>query len=440
MTGALPVGQRIPVRGCRDVRPAAAAARRALLSRFSELARTYGFAEVELPVIERADLYASALGSTSDVVTSELFRVAGPGPPDTKDKVSLVLRPEGTAGAARAFAPRVPGEVARLWYEGPMFRYERPQKLRLRQFTQVGVECLGDSSLVADLDCITLAHEFLSTTQAGRAAHLHINTLGTRQDRKLFNADLAQWLKPRYPALSDISRARFDAGNCMRILDSKLAEDQDAMRGAPTLTQRLSKPEQERFAHLRSLLNDFGVPHTMDTSLVRGLEYYTSTAFEFLDSEGRAICAGGRYEGVQGSAGVGFAAGMERLSDEESQTGDAAAGDSIGGLKGSIAVIALTSSERGSPEEVLALTVARRIRQVGASAVARIIVSKMGKAIGKVAREGAAAIILIGPEEASQGVVQIRLLEGSTHNSREPQRTIRVEDVTSTIKQHLRIA
>jgi histidyl-tRNA synthetase len=439
MTGtAAAAGQRLAVRGCRDVKPAAAAARRALVARFGDLARRYGFAEVELPVIERAELFLSALGSSSDVVTSELFRVTGPGPQDPKDRVQLALRPEGTAGAARAFVPRVSGDIARIWYAGPMFRYERPQKRRLRQFTQVGVECLGDCTVIADLDCIALAHEFISSTSAGKAACLHINTLGTQQDRKQFNNDLALWLKPRYAALSEISRKRFDTGNCMRILDSKLSEDQDAMSGAPTLTERLSQPELDRFQHLQTLLSDLGMHFVVDTSLVRGLEYYTSTAFEFIDLERRAICAGGRYEGVQGAAGVGFAAGLERLEDEESLADDSSNADHFGGVSGGVAIIAMASCAGVSPEESLALDVTRRLRQAGTCAVSRVISGKMGKAIGRAVREGALAVILIGTDEVSQGVVQVKLIEGSSHETRQPQRTIAVNEVTAAVDQHLR--
>jgi histidyl-tRNA synthetase len=439
MTGAAAAaGQRLPVRGCRDVRPAAAAARRALVARFGDLAQRYGFAEVELPVIERAELFLSALGSSSDVVTSELFRVSGPGPQDTKDRVQLALRPEGTAGAARAFVPPMPGDVARLWYAGPMFRYERPQKRRLRQFTQVGVECLGDCTVVADLDCIALAHEFISTTIAGKTARLHINTLGTRQDRELFNNDLALWLKPRYASLSEISRNRFDSGNCMRILDSKLSEDQDAMRGAPMLTERLSQPEQDRFQHLQTLLSDLGMHFVVDTSLVRGLEYYTSTAFEFIDHEGRAMCAGGRYEGVQGAVGVGFAAGLERLEDEESLADDSTNANHFGGVSGGVAIIAMASGSGVSPEESLALHVTRRLRQAGTCAVARVVSGKMGKAIGRAIRERALVVILIGPNEVSQGAVQVKFIEDSSHDDRQPQRTISIDEVTSEVEKHLR--
>jgi histidyl-tRNA synthetase len=422
----------IPVRGCRDVGPAAAAARRVLLSRFAVLAARYGFAEVETPVIERAALYAASLGATSDVVAAELFRVSGPG----GDRDALTLRPEGTAGVARAFGQsRAAGEAARVWYAGPMFRYERPQRLRLRQFWQVGVECLGEEGAHADLDCISLAKVFLEGTEGGKGVRLFINCLGSKDDRKGYNAALREWLAPRYQSLSVLSRRRFDAGNCMRILDSKLAEDEDALRGAPLLVEAVSEAERARFARLQLLLDNEGMRYIVDPMLVRGLDYYSSTAFEFLDGEGRAVCAGGRYEGVEGADGVGFAAGLERIegaTEEGAQTG-------LGGVQGGVAVIAIVgpAGEGGETESVGGESV-RRIRDAGMCALlwsART--GKIGKAIGRAVRDGALAIVLVGPDDVARNVVQVKLLEGTSHESRGDQQAVGLGDVVSVLVEHL---
>jgi histidyl-tRNA synthetase len=444
---------RIPVRGCRDVAPNAAAARRAIVARFADFARRHGFAEVETPLLEHADLYAATLGVTSDVVTSELFRVTGPSPPvpsatSRGDRAPVVLRPEGTAGVARAFGPRsayrTAGETARLWYSGPMFRYERPQRLRLRQFTQLGVECLGDPSLSADVDCISLAHAFLATTPGGKDASLVVNTLGTHEDRWGYNETLKAWLAPRLLALSPLSRQRYDAGNCLRILDSKLSEDEDAMRGAALLSEQVCRAERDRFLRLQDLLCEEGVPFRVDPKLVRGLDYYSSSAFEFVDASGRAVCAGGRYEGVEGSTGVGFAAGLERL--ETSGLG-ATAEDcaprpaALGGAHGGVAVFAMSAGADGGGDaaaETVARGVVRQLRKAGlCSLLSSVRSKKIGKAVGRAVRDGARAIVTVGPDDVENSVVQVKFVDGTSHEARVGQRPLAASEAVAAIVGHL---
>lgn len=432
---------RIPVRGCRDVAPAAAAGRRALVTRFGALAARYGFAEVETPLLERARLYAASLGATSDVVSAELFRVTGPAGAPAAGRDALALRPEGTAGVARAFgahAARVaPGEAARVWYAGPMFRYERPQRLRLRQFHQLGVECLGEESVAADLDCISLAHTFMAATPVGRGSTLCVNTLGSRDDRAAFNERLRAWLVPRRERLSAMSRDRFDAGNCMRILDSKLPEDADTMCGAPSLAEAVSRGELDRFATLKEMLTEEGVPFTVDPKLVRGLDYYTSTAFEFINSDGRAVCAGGRYNGLEGVSGVGFAAGLERLEDTDTE--DAPDG-ALGGVANGVAVFAIAgpTPESSRVAETNARSCVRQLRDAGACAMLwSVRSSKVGKAIGRVVRDGALAVVVVGPDDVAQGVAQIKLIDSATTDMRTDQRAVDLTDVATVVQSHL---
>lgn len=432
---------RIPVRGCRDVAPAAAARRRELVTRFGVLAGRYGFAEVETPLLERARLYAASLGAASDVVSAELFRVFGPAGPDADGRDALALRPEGTAGVARAFGARaagaVPGAAARVWYAGPMFRYERPQRLRLRQFQQLGVECLGEDGVAADLDCISLAHAFLEETPGGRGTTLCLNTLGTRRDRAVFNERLRNWLAPRRESLSAVSRTRFDNGNCMRILDSKLPEDEDAMRGAPSLDESVGTEERDRFSVLREMLVDEGVPFAVDPKLVRGLDYYTSTAFEFIDSDGRAVCAGGRYDGLEGVSGVGFAAGLERLEGAETESDSDV---TLGTVSNGVAVFAIAgpTPEAGRDAEKNGRTCVRELRRAGVCAMQwSVRGGKIGKAIGRVVRDGALAVVVVGPDDVAKGVAQVKLLDRAATESRTDQRAVGLAEVVDVVHMHV---
>lgn len=432
----------IPVRGCRDVGPVLAAGRRALVNDFAALAARYGFAEVETPIVERAVMYSTSLGATSEVVSAELFCVSGPGASAHRkgERDRLALRPEGTAGVARAFgqrgANRPPGETARVWYAGPMFRYERPQRLRLRQFSQLGVECLGDASIHADLDCISLAHSFLAKTPGGKGSSLVLNTLGTKEDRAGYNDAMRDWLAPRVQALSPLSRQRFEAGNCMRILDSKLAEDEDAMRGAPCLSEAVGPSERDRFELLKSLLGDEGVPFKVDPKLVRGLDYYSSTAFEYVDGDGRAVCAGGRYEGLDCVSGVGFAAGLERLEGDDAV--DAAEGG-LGGVSNGIAVLAILGSPESSVNtEFHARKSVRRLRNAGMCAMLwSVRSSKIGKAISRVVRDGARAVVVIGPDDIAKSVAQVKLLEGPLSQTRDEPRAVDLDSIVSVVQNHL---
>lgn len=450
---------RLPVRGCRDVRPSLAAKRRAMIDMFGKLAQRFGFAEVEVPLLERAEMYTTALGATSDVVSAEMFRVHGPvtgslRPPG--DRSELVLRPEGTAGIARAFGSQASlgSDGARVWYSGPMFRYERPQRLRLRQFTQVGVECIGEASVVSDFDCIALAQAFLDRTPGGKESSLVLNTLGTREDRKAYNAVLSQWLAPRYLSLSFISRQRYEAGNCLRILDSKLPEDEDVMRCAPRLQEYISDADQCRFLKLQEYLRSEGIQFQIDHCLVRGLDYYSSTAFEFVDGSGQAVCAGGRYEQVQGSNGVGFAAGIERLeaSQRDGEPSEEVECDNElqGGVRGGTAVILIRptscqneTSGTGSigasgKEERVAFEVLRRLRENNMCALLRPVRgNRVGKTIGRAVRSGARAIVIVGPDDVAAGVVQVKLVAGTTHEARQDQLTVCTENVVRLIEKHM---
>lgn len=405
------------MRGCRDIHGVLAAARRAVVSDFARLAHVYGFREVETPILERSSLYARALGTTSDVVSSELYYVAGG---------DLVLRPEGTASAVRSLVahgvtrPGSPGQ--RVWYTGAMFRHERPQRLRLRQFTQLGAEVVGESAVTADVDAIAFAERFL---RSRTEATLVLNTLGSPHDRKRFNAALREHLSPRYTALSELSRKRFDGGNCMRVLDSKLAEDRDALIGAPSIAEFISSKERARFDELLARLNEENVRYRVDHTLVRGLDYYTSTAFEFVVGK-RAVAAGGRYADLHGLSGVGFAVGLERV--EPKINADASAG----ALHAAVVVLPVAAANAESATSEVGQAVRRVTRQLRAAdvrAVAKLEAAKLGKQISRAIKAEAAAVVLIGSSDIQRGLAKVKVVDATRPDDQFMQHDVRFEDI-----------
>lgn len=395
------------MRGCRDLLGRVAANRRALVNAFAAHCQLYAFAEIETPILEHANLYGS-LGETSDVVAGEMYTVEGYDP-------RVVLRPEGTAGVLRALAEaglvkRMTAGGTKVWYAGPMFRRERPQRKRWRQFWQMGVEWVGEHSVSADAQVIEMATTFLR--DAGFGGQLRINTLGNREERDKYNDVLREWLKSRYWAMSRISRERFDSGNCMRILDSKLVEDIDALREGPKLADCVGEKERARFEDLKVLLQEAQVEHVVDEQLVRGLDYYTSTAFEVDGEEGQAICAGGRYDGVVGGHGVGFAIGLDRIEKVDTREKRCGVEAYDRELEGGVAVLAASRGAEYSSSEVgkACRRIARELREAGIKAVTQLEGKKLGKSIPRAIRSGAVAVVVVGDREVEAGCAQVRFI------------------------------
>lgn len=397
----------MPVRGTRDMLGRLSARRRMLIDRFAAHCERHAYIELTIPTLEKAELYTKTLGSMSDVVSQEMYILSRTDP-------TVALRPEGTAGVARALrnlnvAKKAgDGRGARVWYVGNMFRRERPQKGRWREFCQMGVECVGDSGVGVDAEVIEMAMGFLRGV--GMAPRLRVNCLGGKEERETFNERLREWLKGRYWGMSEISRRRFDNGNCMRILDSKLEEDLDVLVGAPGLGEFVGKEERERFEELKLLLGEAGVEFIVDERLVRGLDYYSSTAFEFDGEQGKAICAGGRYEDVAGVSGVGFAIGLDRIEGEEGE------GEEVGILEGGVVVIGIEKEAWRSGNEVgqVCRRLVREFREKGVKAVGRLEGGKLSKVVKRAVGEEAVAIVVVGSKEIEQGSVQVKFVENQS--------------------------
>ncbi len=308
-----------PVSGMHDILPAAMGAWQLLEDSVRELLTSYGYEEIRVPVVEQTALFKRAIGEFTDVVEKEMYTFID------RDGESLTLRPEATAGIMRAAISNgmLRGARHKLWCIGPMFRREKPQKGRYRQFYQVDVEALGFPGPDVDAELVALTARLWRTLGIERV-QLQINSLGTPEARSAYRELLAAYFRGHESRLDDDSRRRLE-GNPLRILDSKNAQMQDVIAGAPLLTDHLDPESREHFEALCGMLRDVGVPYVVNPRLVRGLDYYTRTVFEWINTDVQgaqnAVCSGGRYDGLiaqlggESTPGVGFAMGVERVVD-----------------------------------------------------------------------------------------------------------------------------
>ncbi len=284
--------------------------------RFAAVCAKYGYKEIRTPIFEHTELFARGIGDTTDVVQKEMytFEIA---------ERSLTLKPEGTAGVVRSYIENklyAGISPAKYWYETPCFRYEKMQKGRQRQFHQFGIEVFGASDMLADAEVMALAYEFL-TGLGVEGLVLHINSIGCPNCRSEYRKTLQDFLRPHYDDLCDTCKSRFEK-NPMRILDCKSDICQSFCTGAPRMLDYLCDDCKEAFEQLKSYLDALGIPYEVDPGIVRGLDYYTKTAFEFVSDKLGAqstVCGGGRYDhlveevGGPSTPGVGFGLGIERL-------------------------------------------------------------------------------------------------------------------------------
>ena len=306
------------VRGVHDLLPFELHKHNVIINAGLEISNKYNYYQIETPIFEFSEVFTKPLGKSSDIVTKENYIFKD------RNEDELMLRPEGTSGVVRAFlnAGLFQDIPQRFSYYGPMFRYERPQKGRLRQFKQIGIECLGLSSSMADIEVISLGYDFLYKLGVIDKTTLTINTLGDFESRQKYREALINYLKDYQAKLSKDSKRRLSV-NPLRILDSKDHEDQRIVQNAPNILDFLNFESKTRFEEICKGLDQLNIKYNIDKNLVRGLDYYCHTAFEFvtneLGSQG-TVLAGGRYDGLSkmlgGSdiPGVGWAAGIERLA------------------------------------------------------------------------------------------------------------------------------
>ncbi len=307
-----------PVKGTRDLLPADTRRFSFLYDHFKLTTELAGFGEIATPILENIEVFTHSLGDTSDVVTKQMYAFKD------NNGDSLVLRPEGTAGVARAFinegmAQEVP---VKLSYYGPMFRYERPQKGRYRQFFQMGIELLGAQKSQADIECIACAHQLLTEIGLISRVKLQINSIGDAESRNIYRETLLKYLKSQFAELSLESQNRVEK-NPLRILDSKDPKDREVLKSAPLFRNSLNEASKQFFDEICHGLKTLKIDFVIDDYLVRGFDYYCHTVFEFTTEDlgaQNAVLSGGRYDGLieafggPKTPGVGWAAGVDRLA------------------------------------------------------------------------------------------------------------------------------
>jgi histidyl-tRNA synthetase len=366
---------------------------------------SYGFAEWMTPMFEDTQVFARGLGDTSDVVMKEMYTF-----PDRGNQ-SLTLRPEGTAGVCRALVSNglTQSLPQKVFYAGPMFRYERPQKGRYRQFHQIGAELIGPSEPLADAEVIACGWDILQSLGITRDVVLEINTLGDQDSRDAYRAALVDYFSAHRADLSEDSQLRL-ARNPMRILDSKDDGDRRIVAVAPTIGAYLTPAAQDFFGAVQQYLTRFGVAFVENPRIVRGLDYYSHTAFEFvtttLGAQG-TVMAGGRYDGLVAEMGgpatpaVGWAAGIERLS----MLLDAAPAPPP-----PVAVVPM-----GEAAEAAAIGVMQSIRRAGIPAEMAYR-GNLKRRLERANRIGARAAVILGDSELERGVAQIKNLLSGTQS------------------------
>ncbi|MEG6546209.1 histidine--tRNA ligase [Acinetobacter bereziniae] len=312
----------VAIKGFNDVLPTQTAAWRRLEQHLASLMDAYGYQQIRLPIVEHTHLFKRSIGDATDIVEKEMYTFLDKGNPPE----SLTLRPEGTAGCVRAMLEHnlLRGANPRVWYVGPMFRYEKPQKGRYRQFHQFGVETFGVATPDQDAELILMTARLWKRMGVADKVQLELNTLGESDERAEYRAALVEFLTAHQADLDEDSQRRLTT-NPLRILDSKDARTQQILENAPKLHDFLKEDSLNHFAQLQQYLTDAGITFVINQKLVRGLDYYNKTVFEWttthLGSQG-TVCAGGRYDGLVGQLkgkpdqsvpAVGFAMGMERL-------------------------------------------------------------------------------------------------------------------------------
>ena len=405
------------VRGVHDLLPDILYKQNLVINEGLKISEKYCYQQIETPIFEFAEVFTKPLGKTSDIVTKENYIFKD------RSEDELMLRPEGTSGVVRAFlnAGLTQDIPKRYSYYGPMFRYERPQKGRLRQFKQFGIECIGINNSMADVEVISLGHAFLDRLNILDKINLKINTLGDSETRLRYRKALVDYLNDYKSELSNESIKRLSE-NPLRILDSKNETDKKILINAPNIIDYLNEVSQERFEKVCSGLSALKIKYQIDKNLVRGLDYYCHTAFEFITSDlgsQGTVLAGGRYDGLAkmlggvDTAGVGWAAGVDRLSlminEEFANKPD---------------LVLMAVSENLEP---LLMPIMKKLVDKGLK-VEILITGNMSKKFKRANKVNASYAIILGEEELSKNIIKLKnLIIGS-------ERLITLDEAIKVIK------
>ncbi|WP_027285111.1 histidine--tRNA ligase [Rubritepida flocculans] len=395
-----------PPRGTRDLIGEEFRRHHRVIKTARRISALYGFEEWATPIFEDTRVFARGLGETSDVVSKEMYSF------EDRGGESITLRPENTAGVCRALVSNglTQSLPRKVFYAGPMFRYERPQAGRYRQFHQIGAEVLGAAEPLADAEVIACGHHIIRELGLADGVVLEVNTLGDAPSREAYRAALIAHFAAHRDELSEDSRRRLEK-NPLRIIDSKEPEDKALVAGAPTIAAFLTPAAQAHWDALRRHLDAFGLPWRENPRIVRGLDYYSHTAFEFvterLGAQG-TVMGGGRYDGLVEEMGgpptpsVGWAAGVERLAMLMERAGLTPPAPRL------VAVIPVSEAEEG-----VALALLQRLRAAGVAAEMAYR-GNLKRRMERANKQGARAAFIIGESEAARGVAQFRDLDAGT--------------------------
>lgn len=403
-------------RGTTDILPADARRWSVLERALRDVCDLYGYGEIRTPIFEHTELFARGIGSGTDIVEKEMYTF------EDRGERSLTLRPEGTAGAVRAYLERrldAEAQPVKLYYSGPMFRYERPQAGRTRQFHQLGVECIGSADPAADVEVIAVLVALFR--RLGLTEYeIQLNSIGCPDCRPAYVQKLKQALEPVRDSLCTSCQDRFER-NTLRLLDCKRESCRELTKDVPLILDSLCGPCEDHFQQVRGYLDEVGIEYTINQRLVRGLDYYTRTVFEFVSPElgaQDALGGGGRYDVLVETLGgpptpaVGFAAGMERILLAASLEDEAAAAP--------VDTYVVTLGDEGRRAGVV---LAERLRAEGF----RTELDYMGRSLRAQMRQanrvGAKKVLIIGDDEAAAGTVQLRDMQSGE------ERTVGRDDV-----------
>lgn len=396
------------VRGMNDLLPVDSPRWRGAEQRLQAVLARYGYEEIRLPLVEPTELFARTIGEVTDIVEKEMYTF------QDRNGDSLTLRPEGTAGVVRAGIEHglFQGQLLRLWYQGPMFRHERPQRGRYRQFHQIGAECFGSAEPELDAELIAMTAQFWRELGLS-GLRLEINSLGSREARAAYRERLQAYFREHRAALDADSLRRLDT-NPLRILDSKNPDLAALIAAAPSLPEHLDADSRAHFERLCALLDALGVAYTVNPRLVRGLDYYGRTVFEWvtdaLGAQG-TVCAGGRYDtlveqlGGRATPAIGFALGLERLLD----------------------LLAASGIDPATPREIWYLVSAPGAcraqamllaQQLRAAADAPTVLldhsaGNFGKQVQRADKAGARVALILGEDELAAGTITVRMLRAA---------------------------
>ncbi len=406
------------VRGMQDLLPAQKKISRTIEDVVREVLATYGYREIGLPQLEQTELFKRVVGENTDIVEKEMYTF------DDRNGESLTLRPEGTAGCVR-FAEQnglLFNQVQRLWYSGAMFRYERPQKGRYRQFDQIGAECFGMPGPDVDAELLLMNARIWRKLGLDGDIRLELNSLGNPDARAEFKEKLAGYLQAYEQDLDADSQRRLTT-NPLRILDSKASKTQEILQGAPVLSDFMDNESKQHFEGLRALLDDNGIAYEVNPNIVRGLDYYNKTVFEWitttLGSQG-TVCGGGRYDGLveqlggKPSPGIGFAMGLDRLS--------LMLAEKMESLKDADVYVV----SQGNAARATALRLAESLRDhlSGKKVIVHCGDGKFKSQMKKADASGADLALVLGEDEVAAGTVSIKSLREGGEQSTISQETL----------------